>query len=181
MNTHTTPLHEAAGSGDPNACLEQLDAGANLEALNEWGATPLIVAVQNDRVDVARVLIERGARLEYQYQREDTKEARQAQAKSQTELLGRIGHEAHMDEIMEEVLKEIPEECRGGIREAMHGVDIAEIMTDFHFMPKKESAIEHAQGIPLSVSGDGEVFDRLRRRSNGDRPGGVPLLALCER
>lgn len=142
---HTTPLHEAAGAGNPNACLEHLDAGASLEALNEWGWTPLIVAVQNDHVDVARVLIERGARLEYEYQREDTKEARQAQARSQAELLDRIGHGPHM----EEVLTGIPDECRGAIRQALQEVDMVEMMTDYHFMPKKERAIGHARGIPM--------------------------------
>ncbi|KAF1923341.1 ankyrin [Didymella exigua CBS 183.55] len=53
-----TPLHLAAHASFGEALLAR---GADLEALNAGGRTPLLTACSNDRLDLARFLIARGA------------------------------------------------------------------------------------------------------------------------
>ncbi|MHC4894409.1 MAG: acyltransferase family protein [Planctomycetota bacterium] len=57
-------LHFAAGNDDVARCVELLDRGAELEAGDERGSTPLQWAVYFGRADAALVLIERGADLD---------------------------------------------------------------------------------------------------------------------
>jgi len=59
----TTPLHLAAFHGRPLAQVERLlDAGADPFAESYEGLTPFDQAVRQDQVEVARLLLERGAR-----------------------------------------------------------------------------------------------------------------------
>jgi peptidoglycan/LPS O-acetylase OafA/YrhL len=57
-------LHFAAGNDDVARCLELLDQGAELEAKDERGSTPLQWAVYFGRAEAALALIDRGADLE---------------------------------------------------------------------------------------------------------------------
>ena len=54
-------LLEAAGKGDVAAVKSLLDQGADVDADNGRGGTPLYVAAEQGRAGVARVLLERGA------------------------------------------------------------------------------------------------------------------------
>lgn len=54
-------LRAAASRGDVEAVRSLLAAGADVNAANEYGATPLILASMRGRTDVARVLLEAGA------------------------------------------------------------------------------------------------------------------------
>ncbi len=65
-------LLAAAGSGDADAAAVALRAGANLEARDAQGRTPLLVAAAGDHVDVARVLVALGADPDAVDQRSDT-------------------------------------------------------------------------------------------------------------
>jgi ankyrin repeat protein len=59
-----TPLHFAAQSLSPEATKLLIDAGADLEARNKFGATPLLVGMGNARDDdhgVVGILLEAGA------------------------------------------------------------------------------------------------------------------------
>jgi ankyrin repeat protein len=59
-----TPLHFAAQSLDPGAVRLLIDAGADIEARNVHGATPLLVALTNVRDsegDAVRILLDAGA------------------------------------------------------------------------------------------------------------------------
>lgn len=56
-----TLLHEAAAKGDKEVVSLLLAKGAQVDAKNSAGATPLHLAVLNDRVDVAELLIAGGA------------------------------------------------------------------------------------------------------------------------
>jgi ankyrin repeat protein len=59
-----TPLHFAAQSLRPEATKLLIDAGADLEARNKFGATPLLVAMGNARDDdhgVVGIPLEAGA------------------------------------------------------------------------------------------------------------------------
>jgi uncharacterized protein len=56
-----TPLLYAARSGCTGCVQAILDAGADINQPNPDGVTPLIVAIDNFRFDIARVLLERGA------------------------------------------------------------------------------------------------------------------------
>jgi hypothetical protein len=54
-------LFEAARSGDAAKVRELLERGANPNAKHEWGTTPLHLAAMGGRLNVARLLLERGA------------------------------------------------------------------------------------------------------------------------
>jgi uncharacterized protein len=64
---HWTPLHFAAQSLHPEAVRLLIDAGADIEARNNFGATPLFVAFANARNDdrgVIGLLLDAGADLD---------------------------------------------------------------------------------------------------------------------
>jgi hypothetical protein len=56
-----TALRSAAASGDTAQTALLLDQGAALDARDELGRTPLMLAVMQNRPDVARLLLDRGA------------------------------------------------------------------------------------------------------------------------
>jgi hypothetical protein len=56
-----TALRSAAASGDTAQIALLLDQGAALDARDELGRTPLMLAVMQNRPDVARLLLDRGA------------------------------------------------------------------------------------------------------------------------
>lgn len=56
-----TPLHYAACWGDVRAIEMLVDAGAQLDAHGAFDATPLVVAIFNERYAAARRLLELGA------------------------------------------------------------------------------------------------------------------------
>ncbi len=57
-------LHEAALTGNFEAVRQHIDAGSDLNAQDDYGSTPLIVAATFGRPDVATALIDAGADLE---------------------------------------------------------------------------------------------------------------------
>lgn len=58
------PLHIAALWGDSELIETFLEAGADIDSAGEYGFTPLHYAIQQDNVEAARLLIERGANLQ---------------------------------------------------------------------------------------------------------------------
>ena len=58
------PLHVAAIWGDAELVTVFLDAGADINAQGEDDYTPLHYAIEQDKVEVARLLIARGASLQ---------------------------------------------------------------------------------------------------------------------
>jgi ankyrin repeat protein len=56
-----TPLMYAARDGAPDATRALLDAGAQINAQDPDGTTPLVRAIWNSHYDTAKVLLERGA------------------------------------------------------------------------------------------------------------------------
>jgi hypothetical protein len=61
--TVTVDLHAAASDGDVTAVADLLDAGADIDARDHNGMTPLMRAMWRGHVDVARLLVERGSDL----------------------------------------------------------------------------------------------------------------------
>jgi hypothetical protein len=59
----STPLHYVSGTGDLPVFHALLDAGAIIDTSNNDGMTPLSCALRYKRVGVARILIDRGAKL----------------------------------------------------------------------------------------------------------------------
>jgi hypothetical protein len=54
-------LHSAAAQGDLTQTATMLDQGAVIDARDEAGRTPLMLAVTEDRVEIVRLLLARGA------------------------------------------------------------------------------------------------------------------------
>lgn len=59
-------LHEAAGRGDTAGVERLLEAGAEVDAVDGSGRTPLVVAAYGAHLGVARVLIEAGADVNHE-------------------------------------------------------------------------------------------------------------------
>jgi len=68
----TTPLHVAAATGAIAEVRTLLTAGVAVDAVDGQGRTALLLAVQEDRVEVARVLLDAGASPNVQAANEDT-------------------------------------------------------------------------------------------------------------
>jgi len=68
----TRRLREAAASGNLELAREAIRGGAAINAANEAGETPLLIAVQNNRLDVFKILLERGANINAQARNMDT-------------------------------------------------------------------------------------------------------------
>ncbi|MFI6938171.1 ankyrin repeat domain-containing protein [Streptomyces sp. NPDC050418] len=62
----------AAGKGDADAVRKAVDAGAELEATDDRGRTPLILAVTGDHVEAAEILVKAGADPDRQDDQEDS-------------------------------------------------------------------------------------------------------------
>ena len=56
-------IHTAAYLGDINSIQQHIQAGTDLDKKDQYGSTPLIVAITFDKTDVAKALIEGGADL----------------------------------------------------------------------------------------------------------------------
>ena len=64
---YSTPLHCAVWKGNLEVVRALLDAGADVNALNQndhWGNTPLHAAAHANHTAIAQLLIQRGASLE---------------------------------------------------------------------------------------------------------------------
>lgn len=57
-------LIAAAGNGDVAAVEQLLAEGANIDAKNTGGYTPLILAALRDKSDVVKLLLDKGASVE---------------------------------------------------------------------------------------------------------------------
>ena len=55
------PLHDAARSGDVNKVSELIDDGVSINAFDDKGETPLIIAILESRLSVVDIIIEYGA------------------------------------------------------------------------------------------------------------------------
>lgn len=55
------PVHDAARSGDVNKISELIDDGVSINALDDKGETPLIIAILESRFSVVDIIIEHGA------------------------------------------------------------------------------------------------------------------------
>ncbi|MEM2677506.1 MAG: ankyrin repeat domain-containing protein, partial [Thermofilaceae archaeon] len=56
-------LHKAAEEGDLQRVKKLVENGANVNAKDEYGSTPLYLAVLNGHLELARFLVEKGANV----------------------------------------------------------------------------------------------------------------------
>jgi ankyrin repeat protein len=73
-----TLLHLTAQIGAINCARLLLDKGANIESLTEIGDSPLVQAIEHSQLAVARLLLERGALLQYTHQPRNDPQANEA-------------------------------------------------------------------------------------------------------
>jgi len=62
---HETALHFAVQVGSKDILQQLLDAGSNINCVNNIGETPLTIAVQEKKLPIVKFLVEAGCRLEY--------------------------------------------------------------------------------------------------------------------
>lgn len=141
----TSPLHEAAEMGYLETCDQLVMKGADIESLDEQGYTPLLVAVASNNVGVARCLLQKGARISYTYQREGTRKERKIE--QDKNLL--IMEQSLSLENMSEALKNLPEDLRDELLSEISIVGMATNITDLHFSPTRNHAIEHCLRLPM--------------------------------
>ena len=141
----TTPLHAASAKGDIATCRELIANGADVNAFNDSGWTPLLCAVAYDHVELARFLLGQNAKMYYQYQRKDTPEERKKQRKQLEETF----QEIDLAQSLAETFKDLPEDLKNELssEEALREMD--QTMLDFHFEPSSEHAIDHCTSIAM--------------------------------
>ena len=67
-----TPLHAAAATGDLAEVRALLAVSVAVDAVDPQGRTALLLAVEGDRVEIARLLLDAGASPNVQAANEDT-------------------------------------------------------------------------------------------------------------
>ncbi len=72
LPTQAQSLHEAAASGDVATVTKLVEAKVPLDEKDSGGQTALLIAVQNNQVNVANILIEAGANINAQANNRDT-------------------------------------------------------------------------------------------------------------
>lgn len=72
MRTVDKALHFYVEFNDSEEVIEFLKLGANVDSKDEYGITPLILAVQNRAIDTAKTLIKHGAKLDESWQGQST-------------------------------------------------------------------------------------------------------------
>jgi uncharacterized protein len=100
--TGVQPIHLAAQAGSPEAVKALLDRGADIDAKDKThGRTPLVFAVSQDRLDVAKVLLARGANpklattvIDYQERATADTQARQTRDRIVSATTGRTVNSA---------------------------------------------------------------------------------------
>ena len=141
----TTPLHEAAEMGYLETCEKLVAEGADIEAFNDYGETPLILAVTHNNIDTTRWLLKQGARMSYTYQRENTPEERKKEEDENRVIM----KQSLSPENMSEVLKDLPKDLRDEMISDEGIEDIVDDMVELHFAPTKNHAIEHCLHLPM--------------------------------
>ena len=63
MELTATPLHAASWNKHTGIVQTLIDADANVDALNEWGFSPLMAAAEVDAIDAVGFLINAGAEV----------------------------------------------------------------------------------------------------------------------
>jgi Zn-dependent protease with chaperone function len=61
FETEYTPLMEASLDGDIERVNELLNAGENPNEMNEFGESPLLIAVENEEIEIIQALLKNGA------------------------------------------------------------------------------------------------------------------------
>ncbi len=141
----TTPLHKAAEDADVDLCLKLIKEGTDVNALDEIGWSPLIHAVSGGHVEVAKALIETGAKLHYEYQREDTAEAREKEAAQQKKM-----HEwTTTSEAYKEALSGLPEEIMAELSSGDMMDEMIQEMVDLHFEPDSKDVTEQCHHLEV--------------------------------
>lgn len=64
VNTLNRQLFDAAEKGNTNEVLKLLKAGANIDATNRSGTTPVLAATYHNRVETVKLLINQGADID---------------------------------------------------------------------------------------------------------------------
>lgn len=140
-----TSLHKAADAGDLALCRQLLEEGADANALDQYGWSPLVRAVQGGHLEVAKLLLDAGSLLHYRYQREDTAEERA----SETQKHKMLEEQLNSHEAMKEAFKDLPEDIANHILSDEWREKMTQSMVDFHFQPTVEHAIEHCGDLEM--------------------------------
>lgn len=139
----TTELHRAVKDGDLEKVKKLIVDGANIEALDEYGNTAVMEAVGYDHVEVVRWLLSEGARMSYEYKREETTEERE-RLEGQYKVL-----HSDMKTEMEGLLKDVPEDLRDEILSDENMSELNASMVDLHFEKTKKNVIECCVSLPM--------------------------------
>lgn len=141
----TTPLHLAAEAGNHTLCLELLEGGADINALDESAWSPLIRAVQGGHLELARDLLRQGALIHFTYQRHENPRVRSVEVEKFTAIYEQLG----LRESMQENFKDLPPSLLDEMLSEKAMREMREAMVDLHFAPSFGNAIEHAESIPM--------------------------------
>lgn len=157
-----TPLHHAASASDPALSAALIDAGAALDALDREEWSPLAVACATGNWRIARLLLERGARIEP----EGGRSALLAAAGGEDDAAGvelLLRYKARLD------VSDAQGRSALGIACARNNVDIAAALLAAGADPNGRDASADAPLLCAAKAGHTGIIRLLGERANLDR------------
>ena len=139
----TTELHNAVVSGELTSVKELISNGADIESMNTHGDTALMIAVQYNHIDIARWLLTQGAKMSYEYKREETAEARAEIEQQYKEMMLATASS------QEEIFKDLPDDLREEILSEASQAAMQKDMVDLHFEKESMNVIEFCTSLPM--------------------------------
>jgi len=139
----TIELHEAAEAGELEKVKKLAENGADLDAMDHYGNTALMNAVAYDHVELARWLLSQGAKMSYEYTREETAAERgalDAQYKALSNDSGQYTQDFYAD---------LPKDLREEMLSDDFQKKMRQNIVDIHFEKTRENVIESCQSLSM--------------------------------
>lgn len=139
----TTELHDAADAGNLEKVKQLAENGANLDGMDHYGKTALMNAVAYDRVELARWLLVQGAKMSYEYTREETAAEREELDTQYEALSDSFGQD------QQDLYKDLPKDLREEMVSDEFQKKMRQNIVDVHFEKTREHVMEHCRSLPM--------------------------------
>ncbi|MFT6793085.1 MAG: hypothetical protein ACJAR1_001075 [Rubritalea sp.] len=139
----TTEMHEAAEVGELEKVKQLVENGADLDAMDHYGKSALMNAVAYDRVELARWLLSQGAKMNYEYRREETAAKREELDAEYKALNENFGQD------QQGLYKDLPKDIREEMLSDEFQKQVRQSILDVHYEKTREDVMEYCQSLPM--------------------------------
>jgi ankyrin repeat protein len=143
--TNGSLLHYGAMCGHVELIRLLLDHGTVVDNFDSQGDTPLFTAVRYGHPEVARLLLNRGARLAYTFQLPDTATER-ARVAEERDRIRAFMNGVDMQSRLRAQLEQMPQEIRGLMERTQ--AEVIDNMWSNKFEPEEKNVIDYCEHFP---------------------------------